>query len=228
RGDGGSGRGAGRVAMRARPLVFELDRPGRRGVAPPPPVAVTQHGVPARWLRRELPLPSVSELEVVRHYTVLSKDDFGVETGMFPLGSCTMKYNPKVNETVAALPGFAGVHPLQPPSTIQGVLQLLDDLQTWIARITGLPAVSLQPAAGAQAQLVGLKMAEAWNRDRGQSQRRIVVVTDSAHGSNPASAAMSGYVVRTVASDARGNIDPKDLGRFLTRELALLMLTVPN
>ncbi len=212
------------------PLLTELSQPGR------PTIGVRVAGVPATlaaipdaWLRDDLPLPEVSEPEVVRHFTRLSQLNASIDTTFYPLGSCTMKYNPKVNDAMAALPGFRHLHPLQPEDTAQGAIQLIYELQNLLARITGFDAVSLTPAAGAQGELGGLLMIRAAQQELGQAaRRRRVIIPDSAHGTNPATAAMAGYTVTTVRSDERGNVDLPALRTALDDDVAAMMITVPS
>ena len=186
--------------QQATQLLFELSHPGRRAVRLPAcdvPAARVEDRLPERVLAGALPnMPELSEPEVIRHFTNLSTLNMSVDTHFYPLGSCTMKYNPKRNERVAALPGMIDVHPLQPDESVQGLLKLLYDLQAMLAEISGLPAVSLQPAAGAQGELTALLTAAAYFRDLGPeeaAQRTIVLTPDSAHGTNPASAIMAGF-----------------------------------
>ena len=211
-------------------LSFDLSRPGRVGCALPEPDVPESPLPPERFLRRELRLPELSQPEVVRYFTRLSQLNFGVDSGFYPLGSCSMKYNPKVNDAVAALPGFAQLHPHQAGPSAAGALAVMHDLQRCLAQITGLDAVSLAPAAGAQGELSGALMVAAYHRDRGDGRRRRVLVPDSAHGTNPATAAMGGFEVVSVASDAEGNMDLADLRRALAEpeKVAALMLTLPN
>jgi glycine cleavage system P protein (glycine dehydrogenase) subunit 2 len=174
-------------------------------------------------------LPELSEPQVVRHFTHLAQLNYAVDTGMYPLGSCTMKYNPKVNDRVASLPGFADIHPTQPDDTVQGALALLYELERLLAKITGMDAATLMPAAGAQAEFTAILMFKAYHAKRGEAAtRRRVIVPDSAHGTNPASAAMCGYEVTTVKSDARGNVDLAALKAALGPDVVGLMLTNPN
>src|SRR5881275_16134 len=210
-------------------LIFEKSRPGRRGGAPP------RYDLPAarvpNELRRVEPprLPELSEPELVRHFTELSTRNFGVDTGFYPLGSCTMKYDPRINERLAALPGFARLHPLQDEDGAQGALELMWRLQEILAEVTGLDAVSLQPAAGSQGEVTGLMLARAYFAARGEDeQRRKVVVPDTAHGTNPASVTMAGYELTPVQTDARGNIDVDDLRGKVDVHTAALMLTNPS
>lgn len=211
-------------------LIFEKSVPGRRGVTfPVQEMTAPADLLPQEYLRKTpLDLPEVSENEVVRHYTALSRQNYGVDTGYYPLGSCTMKYNPKIHEEVAGLPGFAQIHPLQPAETVQGALALLFDLERCLCEIAGMHAVSLQPAAGAQGEFVGMLMTRAYHRDRGDHDRTQVLIPDSAHGTNPSSAAMAGYTVFTVRSDSRGLVDLADLSKRVGPHTAAFMLTNPN
>ncbi len=210
-------------------LVYERSRPGRRGLAVPDR-ALPVPEVPA-GLRRAAPprLPEVAEPEVLRHFTELSTRNFGVDTGFYPLGSCTMKYNPRINERLAALPGFRDLHPLVPDEAAQGALELEWRLAEILAEITGLPAVSLQPAAGSQGELTGLLIMRAHFEARGEGERRRkIVIPDTAHGTNPASVAMTGYELAGVKTDARGNVDLDDLAATVDGSTAGLMLTNPS
>jgi glycine dehydrogenase subunit 2 len=184
--------------------------------------------VPA-GLRRAAParLPEVGELDLLRHFTYLSTLDFGIESGSYPLGSCTMKYNPKVNEVASRLEGFAGLHPYQPESLVQGALELMYDLQQWFAEIAGLHATTLQPAAGAHGELTGLLIIRAYHHAQGRDPKRIII-PDTAHGTNPASVIMAGYEPVAVTSDDRGGVDLEALRQLLDDDLAGLMLTNPN
>jgi glycine dehydrogenase subunit 2 len=211
-------------------LVFEKSRPGRRAGRVPRPKELEPRSVPDQ-LRRDRPprLPEVPEVELVRHFTELTTRNFGIDTGFYPLGSCTMKYNPRVNERVAALPGFSRLHPHQEEDGAQGALELMHDLQEMLAEITGLPGVSLQPAAGSQGELTGLMLMRAYFADRGESeQRRTIIVADTAHGTNPASVTMAGYELQKVETDKRGNIDLDDLRNRVDDSTAGLMLTNPS
>jgi glycine dehydrogenase subunit 2 len=211
-------------------LVFEKSRPGRRAGRVPRQAELSTPAVPEE-LRRERParLPEIPEIELVRHFTELTTRNFGIDTGFYPLGSCTMKYNPRVNERVAALPGFRDLHPHQDEEGAQGALELMHDLQEILAEVTGLDAVSLQPAAGSQGELTGLMLMRAYFADRGEEeQRRTIVVADTAHGTNPASVTMAGYELQKVATDARGNIDLDDLRTRVDESTAGLMLTNPS
>ena len=209
------------------PLIVELSSPGREGVRFPD-LDVPAAPLPEGLLREDLPLPEVSEVDVVRHYTRLSHFNHAVDINFYPLGSCTMKYNPKINEAVSRLPGFAHLHPLQPEETAQGALRLMYELQEALQEITGFAACSLQPAAGAHGELTGVHMIWAYHQDRGDTQRNKILVPDSAHGTNPASSAMSGFRVVEIPSDERGNIDLAALKAECDDTVAGLMLTNPN
>jgi glycine dehydrogenase subunit 2 len=186
--------------------------------------------LPDGLIRRRPPiLPEVSELYVVRHYTALSSLNYGVDSGFYPLGSCTMKYNPKVNDWAAALPGFERLHPLQPAETVQGMLELLGDLEKWLLTLTGMDAITLQPAAGAHGELTGVLLIKAFLQDQpGLPAKTTILVPDSAHGTNPATAAMAGFEVRVVPSGAHGGVDVGALKAMVNEETAGLMLTNPN
>ena len=209
-------------------LIFERGAPGR-GSCLFPACDVPDADLDPTLLRSAPPaLAEVSEVEAVRHYSWLSTRNFGVDTGFDPLGSCTMKYNPKENEVFARLPGFAGVHPLQDPASAQGCLALMHDLSDWLSRICGMAGFTLQPAAGAHGELTGLMAIRAYHRHRGDERRTVVLVPDSAHGTNPASAAMAGLEVREVPSGPDGMVDLEALDRLLGDDTAALMLTNPN
>jgi len=179
-------------------------------------------------LRQELDLPEVSEVELIRYFTALSKLNYGVDTGFYPLGSCTMKYNPKWHEDIAGLAGFASIHPLQPEGSVQGALQLMFELQEYLAEITGMDATSLVPVAGAHGEFTGLLLAKAYHQHRGDIARRKILLTDSSHGTNPASAAMCGFEIGVVASDSEGNVDMKNLESMMNEQVAALTLTMPT
>jgi glycine dehydrogenase subunit 2 len=208
-------------------LIFEQSRAGRRAGRPPRP-ELPVPAVPAA-LRRERPprLPEVPENEIVRHFTTLADRNFGIDTGFYPLGSCTMKHNPRVNERVVALPGFRDLHPLQEDDGAQGALELAWELQRILAEVAGLPAVTLQPAAGSQGELTGLLLMRAYFADRGE-ERDTIVTADTAHGTNPASVSMAGYKLEKVATTERGNLDLADLRAKVNERTAGLMLTNPS
>jgi glycine dehydrogenase subunit 2 len=213
-------------------LIFELSTPGRIGYSLPEmdvPELDLESLLPEGYLRTEEPeLPEVSELDIMRHYTALSRRNHGVDSGFYPLGSCTMKYNPKINENVARFNGFAHVHPLQDESSVQGALELLYDLQEHLIEITGMDEVTLQPAAGAHGEWTGLMMIRAYHEANGDLKRTKVIVPDSAHGTNPASATVAGLETITVKSNENGLVDLEDLRRVVGEDTAALMLTNPN
>lgn len=215
-----------------QPLIFELTKPGRTGYSLPEmdiPEQSADELIPADYLRtEEAELPEVSELDIMRHYTALSKRNHGVDSGFYPLGSCTMKYNPKINENVARMAGLAHIHPLQDESTVQGALELMYDLQEHLVEITGMDEVTLQPAAGAHGEWTGLMMIRAYHEANGDTGRTKVIVPDSAHGTNPASATVAGFETVTVKSNEHGLVDLEDLKRVVGDDTAALMLTNPN
>ena len=207
--------------------IFELSRPNRKGIRfPAPDVPLAE--LPKDFLREELPLPEVPENEVIRHFTNISQLNHAVDIGFYPLGSCTMKYNPKINEETARLPGFSQIHPLQPIETVQGALGLMHETQRWLSEISGFNTVSLQPAAGAHGELTGVLIIRAYHRSRGDTKRTKMLVPDSAHGTNPASSAMSGMEIIELPSDDRGNIDLDALKAECNDTLAGIMITNPN
>src|SRR5438552_2781150 len=208
-------------------LIFELSAPGRFAFSLPEtdvPVADVKTLIPAKYLRTKPPeLPEVSEVDVVRHYSRLSQLNYGVDTHFYPLGSCTMKYNPKINEDMARLQGFARLHPLAPEAASQGALQLMHELARDLAEISGMDEVSLQPAAGAQGELTGVLMIRAYHLARGE-RRRTVLIPDSAHGTNPASTTLAGYSVVELKSEANGDVDLLDLERHLSDDVAAFII----
>jgi glycine dehydrogenase subunit 2 len=209
------------------PLIYDLSAPGRDGTKPPK-LDVPPSELPTELLREELPLPEVSEIDVVRHFLRLSQLNYAVDKGLYPLGSCTMKYNPKVNEVTARLPGFVGAHPLQDEETVQGALYIMYHLQEYLKKIGGFAGVTLQPAAGAQGELAGVLIMRQYHMDRGESQRDTILVPDSAHGTNPASTSMSGLRVVQIPSDERGNVDLDALEEQICDRVVGLMITNPN
>ncbi|MDD4117269.1 MAG: aminomethyl-transferring glycine dehydrogenase subunit GcvPB [Kiritimatiellae bacterium] len=210
-------------------LSIEKSIPGRRGFRFAPSSRPASAWLPGGVCRRSPPhLPELSEFDVVRHYTRLSRLNFSLDTHFYPLGSCTMKYNPRVNEEIAGLDGFASVHPLAPAGAMQGTLETLWRLERLLCRLTGLAAFSLQPAAGAHGELTGILMAAAWHRSRRDRRRTEILVADSSHGTNPASAVLGGFSVRTVASGPDGRVDLAALKTALGPQTAMVMLTVPN
>ncbi len=211
-----------------RRLLMDRSVPGRIGTTLPAN-DVPEHKLPPKdMLREELDLPEVSEGEIVRYFSQLSQFNFSIDHNFYPLGSCTMKYNPKLNDEVASLPGFAQIHPLQPDSTVQGALKLLWELQEHLKEITGMTGVSLAPMAGADGELAGMLMTRAYHLERGDAQRRNVLIPDSAHGTNPASAAMAGFEVVTLPSDRNGDTDLDALKERVGDDLAGLMITLPS
>ncbi len=209
-------------------LSFEKSVPGRQGFAVPELGFVEKKGIiPDEFLRKGANLPELGELDVVRHYTRLSSRNYGIDNGFYPLGSCTMKYNPKINEVTAFFPGFAFIHPLQGEKSSQGALQLMFELEKMLCEITGFERFTLQPAAGAQGEITGIMVIQAHFRKLKESRAKILV-TDSSHGTNPASAALCGFHAIEVKSDARGNIDRADLRAKMGSDVAGLMLTNPS
>lgn len=212
-------------------LIFELSKSGRRAFRLPGldvPQQPLNKLIPEKLLRKKpARLPEVDTLQIVRHYTNLSKRNFGLDDAFYPLGSCTMKYNPKINEKVAALPGFSQLHPYQPAEAVQGMLQVLYELQEYLKEISGLSAVSLLPAAGAHGELTSLMVIKAYHREQKRNPS-IILVPDVAHGTNPASATLCGYETRTIHSCAKGNLDLDDLEKNLSDDVAAIMITNPN
>lgn len=211
----------------SEPTLYELSVAGRTALDLPE-CDVPEATLPEDLVRDDNGLPELSQLDVVRHYLRLSQRNFGVDSGFYPLGSCTMKYNPKLNEELARLPGFAASHPMQEPDAVQGCLALVHGLQGFIGEIGGFDAVSLQPSAGAHGELTALLMMRAWHADRGEGLRRSVLIPDSAHGTNPASTTMAGLVAVEIPSDERGNIDLAALEAACGDDVVGLMLTNPN
>src|SRR5437868_3823590 len=213
-------------------LVFEMSHAGRRCHRLPAcdvPVKAAAELLPAAALADEPPpLPEIGEIDLIRHFTNLSARNMSIDTNFYPLGSCTMKYNPKRHDRLAALPGIAGLHPLQPDEASQGILELLWNLQNILAEIAGLDTVSLQPAAGAQGELTALFVAHAYLKDTGQSTRTRVLIPDSAHGTNPASATLAGFEAVAVKSNSAGLVDLDDLKAKLDERTAVFMITNPN
>ena len=209
------------------PTIYELSSPDRTGfLFQEPNVPVSP--LPKELLRDKLPFPEMSEIDVIRHFTRLSQLNYCIDVGFYPLGSCTMKYNPRINEEMARLPGFAMSHPLQPIETVQGNLALIYQLQEWLKEISGFAGITLQPAAGAHGEFVGGLIMRAYHRNRNDLKRTKVLVPDSAHGTNPATSSMSGFDVVNVPSDERGNIDIEKLKEICDDCVAGLMLTNPN
>ncbi|MBM3180655.1 MAG: glycine dehydrogenase subunit 2 [Chloroflexi bacterium] len=216
------------MATILEPTIFELSSPGRIGVTMPAS-DVPHSDLPNKnLLRSDLPLPELAEVDVVRHYMKLSKFNYSVDDGFYPLGSCTMKYNPKINEDTCRLPGFLYTHPLQPIETVQGNLVLMYELQEWLKEISGFAGMTLQPAAGAHGEFTGVLMMAAYHKSRNDSKRTKMLIPDAAHGTNPASAGMLGFSVVTIPSDARGNVDLKALAAACDDTVVGMMLTNPN
>jgi len=213
-------------------LIFEVSQGGRTAYSLPKcDVAVGEidEFIPQELLRKEAPcLPEVSEVDVVRHFTLLSNKNYGVDNGFYPLGSCTMKYNPKINEDMAALSGLNYIHPYQPVETVQGTLEMMYNLNRMLCDISGMDEITLQPAAGAHGELTGLMLMKAYHENRGDYNRKKIIVPDSAHGTNPASAAVAGFEVIEIKSDLKGAVDIEKLKAVLNEQTAGLMLTNPS
>lgn len=210
------------------PLIFNYSKPGRKGYTlPKPDFNYKDCDIPTSELREDNQLPEVSEIDIVRHFIHLSVLNHHVDKGFYPLGSCTMKYNPKINEDICRMDGFATIHPLQPVETIQGALQLMYELERYICAISGMDAVSLQPAAGAQGELTSIMIVRKYFEER-REPRTKVLIPDSAHGTNPASVTLSGYSAVEIKSNEQGLVDLNRLEKALDNEVACLMLTVPN
>ena len=214
----------------SEPLIYDICQAGRRAVSLPA-CDVPLAPLPAGCERVDLPMPEVAEIDLMRHYVRLSQLNYGIDTGFYPLGSCTMKYNPKVNEVAARIPGFATLHPLQPELSVQGAMMLMFELQAMLAEIAGFAAVTLQPAAGAHGELTGVLIMRKYLYDQGECERDTILVPDSAHGTNPATTSMSGFKVVEVPSDPAGNVDLAALRALIAQhgpKLIGLMLTNPN
>ena len=211
-------------------LIFEISRPGRSAAdvaASDVPAVNIDRVIGGKYLRSTLDLPEVAEIDLVRHYTNLSRRNFGVDLGFYPLGSCTMKYNPKINENVAALPGFTGLHPEAPGAFAQGNLELICDMQRLLSGLFGMADFTLQPAAGAHGELTGVMMIKKYFEKKGE-KRHLVLIPDAAHGTNPASGALCGFDTVTLRSNAEGGVDLEHLEALMTEDVAALMLTNPN
>lgn len=213
-------------------LIFNISKPGRKAYSLPESDVTAKSVeslIPQEYLRSDsAELPEVSEPDVIRHFTLLSNMNHGVDTGFYPLGSCTMKYNPKINEDIARLEGFAEMHPYQQPENAQGCLRVLYEMDRMLSEITGMERFSLQPAAGAHGELTGLMIIKAYHESRGDTKRKKIIVPDSAHGTNPASAACADFETVEVKSDGRGGVDIEDLKQAAGDDTAGLMLTNPN
>ena len=218
-----------RQAKWDEPTVFELSHPGRIGYTLPEPIGDIDVEIPENLRRKSrLDLPELSEPEIVKHYTRLSEMNYGVDSGIYPLGSCTMKYNPKINEEIASHPGVAYIHPYQDERTVQGALRIMWELEQWLREITGMDRFTLQPAAGANGEFTGVSIIRAYHLDRGDTQRMEMLIPDSAHGTNPASAAMAGFRVIEIPSNENGTVDIEALENAVSKRMAGLMLTNPN
>lgn len=213
-------------------LIFEASKPGRIALDLPAldvPAMEVQELIPAKYLRKTAAeLPELSQLEVMRHYTLLSNRNFGVDSGFYPLGSCTMKYNPKINEDIARLEGLSALHPLQDASQVQGAMHVLYEMEKHLAEISGMDAVTMQPVAGAHGELTGIKVISAYHRERGDLQRNKIIIPDSAHGTNPATATMCGMQTVEIKSTADGSVDLEALKAAVGPDTAALMLTNPS
>ena len=212
-------------------LIFELSKPGRVAYSLPEDDIdmELEDLIPEKYLNKEeLKLPEVSEVDIIRHYTNLSNKNFGVDTGFYPLGSCTMKYNPKINEDMANLNGFVNIHPLQPEETVQGALRLMYELDEALCEIAGMDKMTLQLAAGAHGELTGLTLIRAYHENRGDTKRTKIIIPDSAHGTNPASSVMAGFDTVEIKSTEEGLVDIESLKAVLDDSIAGLMLTNPN
>ena len=211
-----------------RKLLPEISKKGRIATTLPfcdvPKTPLPEESL----LRDDLNLPEITESQLIRYFTTLSQLNFSIDTNFYPLGSCTMKYNPKLNDEIAALPGFSNIHPLQDVETVQGALKIMYDLQGFLAEITGMKATSLSPLAGAEGELAGMLMIKQYHLDNQDSERTTVLIPDSAHGTNPASATMAGFNVVTLKSDNDGNIDISELNKYLNNQLAAAMITLPS
>ncbi|MGH6933132.1 MAG: aminomethyl-transferring glycine dehydrogenase subunit GcvPB, partial [Dongiaceae bacterium] len=208
------------------PLIFEQGQDGRTGVDLPPPAGKSRLGAFAR--QGAIGLPGLSEPQVVRHYTRLSQKNYAIDSGLYPLGSCTMKHNPRLNEKMARLPGLADLHPLQPVKTVPGALELIDQLAHWLKTLTGMPAVAMSPGAGAHGELCGIMAIRAAHRAKGEDHRHRILVPESAHGTNPATAAGVGYTVDPIPANERGRVDLAQFKAKLSPDVAGIMLTNPN
>ena len=211
-------------------LIFEISKPGRATAEIPAsdvPAVNLEDVIGSQYLRDDLNLPEVAEIDLVRHYTNLSRRNFGVDLGFYPLGSCTMKYNPKINENVAALPGFTGLHPYADSESAQGNLRLIDEMQGFLSDIFGMADFTLQPAAGAHGELTGVMMIKKYFEKKGQ-KRHIILIPDAAHGTNPASSALCGFEVKELKSNNDGGVNIEHLESLMTDDVAALMLTNPN
>ncbi len=214
--------------MEPIPTLFDKSRPGRTGGRYPEPSGSAERYLPASELREDLPLTELSEVDVTRHFTLLSQRNYGIDMGLYPLGSCTMKHNPRLNERIAAMPAFSELHPSQPSATCQGALQIIFELQNALAEIGGMDAVTLQPAAGAQGEMTGLLLIRAYHRHRNDPKRTEMLVPDSAHGTNPATANLVGLKIVKIPSNSRGRVDVDAVRAAVGPNTAGMMMTNPN
>lgn len=214
--------------MRHQYLLPNINQTGKVGFTLPALDVPASDLPPRELLRQELAIPEVSEVEVARYFIALSKLNYGVDNGLYPLGSCTMKYNPKWHEDIVNIPGIASIHPYQPVKTVQGALQLMYELQEYLAEITGLQATSLSPVAGAQGEMANLLMVKAYHQNRGDTERKKILIPDSAHGTNPATAAMCGFEIISVPSNRNGDVDLPSLKSMIDKDVAALTITIPN
>lgn len=218
--------------MRLVPLIFEDSKPGRKSYSLPAlevPDKPVENMLPKSEFRTVAPeLPEVAEIDLIRHYTKLSQLNHGVDIGFYPLGSCTMKYSPKINEEVSNLPGLAEIHPYAPEETVQGALQLMYEMQQYLCEIGGMDKFTLQPAAGAHGELTGINIIRAYHKSRKDDKRTKMLIPDAAHGTNPASSVLAGFQTVTVPSDSRGGVDTEALDNLMDETVAGLMLTNPN
>ncbi|MFL5732172.1 MAG: aminomethyl-transferring glycine dehydrogenase subunit GcvPB [Chloroflexia bacterium] len=210
------------------PLIFELSSPGRKGFSLPEVDMDEAPALDPSFLREDLEWPEVSEIDVMRHFVRLSQKNYSIDTNMYPLGSCTMKYNPKLHEDVAIMPGWAQIHPYQPQESAQGALQVMYELQGMLCQIAGMDDITLQPAAGAQGEYTGIQLIRAYHLSRGDTARDTILVPDSAHGTNPATAAAAGFNLISLKSGSDGSVDLDALGSALSERVAGIMLTVPS
>ncbi|MEC9321162.1 MAG: aminomethyl-transferring glycine dehydrogenase subunit GcvPB, partial [Chloroflexota bacterium] len=217
-----------KLESQSRKLLMDRSVSGRNGATLPDLDVPEAKLPPQEMIREELILPEVSEGEIVRYFSQISQNNFSIDHNFYPLGSCTMKYNPKLNDSVAAMPGFASIHPLQDDSTVQGALKIIWEVQQYLNEITGMAGACLSPMAGADGELAGMLMARAYHLERGDAKRKVVLIPDSAHGTNPASAVMAGFDVETLPSDANGNTDLDALRQSIGDDLAGLMITLPS
>lgn len=213
---------------RDRILLMDRSKAGRKAFAFPSSDVPKQKLPDKEIIRTKISLPEVSQLEIIRYFTNLSRLNFSIDTNFYPLGSCTMKYNPKINDEIASFSGFQNIHPLQTTETTQGAIKLMQLLQEFLGEITGLKGVSLAPLAGAQGEYSGLLIARRFHSSKNNNQKNIAIIPDSAHGTNPASAAMAGLEVRTVKSDNNGNVDLTDLEKIIDEKIAVFMITIPS